>query len=436
MIPFSIEEVLAREILDSRGNPTLEASVLLKGGTRGRAAVPSGASTGRHEAVELRDRDPARYGGKGVRRAIRNVADEIAPALHGRDASRQRDIDRCLCDLDGSADKSRLGANAILGVSMAVARAAAAAGSQPLYQHLGTRSATTLPMPFMNVINGGRHASNDLDFQEFMIVPIGASTFSEALRYSVETYHALGSLLQEQGLSVAVGDEGGFAPRLGSHEQALELLLQAIEHAGYHPGRDIGLALDVAASEFSVEAGRYRLARSGAAHVVDEASLIETYQRLIEKYPILSIEDGLGEADWGGWRLLTERLGSLVQLVADDIFVTNPTLIRKGIAEGIANSVLVKLNQIGTVSETIEAIEIARAAGYRLIASHRSGETEDTFLADFAVATRVGQIKTGAPCRSERTSKYNRLLEIERELGAAATLSSAAAAAPKAITTQ
>ena len=416
---LSIENVKATEILDSRGNPTVAAEVTLSGGERGRAAVPSGASTGSREAVELRDGDPRRFRGKGVTRAVRNIVEIIAPALRGCASDAQAEVDRLLCDLDGTPNKSRLGANAILGVSMAVARAAANATDRPLYCHLGGTTAPLLPMPLMNVINGGRHASNRLDFQEFMIVPRGAPTFAEAVRMCAETYHALGELLAERGLGVGVGDEGGFAPALDSHEQAIELLLQAIESAGYVPARDVELALDVAASEFDGEEGVYVLARSRGGEL-ESAEMVELYEQLSARYPIATIEDGLGEDDWEGWRMLTDRLGARVQLVGDDVFVTNPALIREGVERGIANSVLIKLNQIGTVTETLEAIDVARRAGYRLVASHRSGETEDTFLADFAVATRAGQIKTGAPCRGERIAKYNRLLAIEEELGGGA----------------
>jgi len=414
MNELDIAATTAWEILDSRGQPTLEVEVALVGGARGRAAVPSGASTGQREAVELRDGDPERFHGKGVLHAVRNVVEGIGPAVRGCDASRQAEIDQRLRELDGTANKSQLGANAILGVSMAVARAAAAARGEPLYRYLGGASATLLPIPMLNVVNGGRHARNHLDFQEFMIVPHGAPTFAEAIRMAAEVYHTLRDLLARRELSTAVGDEGGFAPGLQSHEDVLALLVEAISAAGYEPGRDVALALDAAASEFYTD-GRYVLARSGAGELSTD-EMTEWYAGAVQRFPIILIEDGLAEDDWGGWRLLTSKLGAAVQLVGDDIFVTNPAIIRKGIAEGIANAVLIKLNQIGTVTETIEAIDCARRAGYRTLASHRSGETEDTFLADFTVATGAGQIKTGAPCRSERTAKYNRLMRIEAEL--------------------
>jgi enolase len=415
MNELAIAAVQAFEILDSRGLPTIEVEVVLGGGVRASAAVPSGASTGQHEAVELRDGDKQRFAGKGVLRAVRNVVEIIGPAVHGHDASRQTAIDELMCALDGTPNKQRLGANAILGVSMAVARAAAIATEQPLYRYLGGADATLLPVPMLNVINGGRHAMNHLDFQEFMIVPHGAPTFAEAMRWAAETYQSLRGLLAARGLATAVGDEGGFAPDLGSHKEVLTLLVEAIERAGYQPGKDIAIALDPAASEFS-EAGRYTLDRS-ARGAMSAVQMVELYREAIDKFPIILIEDGLGEDDWDGWRLLTRELGGRIQLIGDDIFVTNPAIIRKGISEGVANGVLIKLNQIGTVTETIEAITVARQAGYRTLASHRSGETADTFLADFTVATGAGQIKTGAPCRGERTAKYNRLMRIEAELG-------------------
>ena len=412
----AIETVSAREILDSRGFPTVEATVTLAGGGRGTAAVPSGASTGQREAVELRDGDAKRYGGKGVLRAVANVRDTIAPALAGKDAADQAAIDAALVRLDGSENKRKLGANALLAVSMAVARASAAARGVPLYRALG--DGALLPVPLMNVINGGRHAPNPLDFQEFMIVPHGAPSFPEAIRQGVEVYHALRALLDRRGLSTAVGDEGGFAPALRAHEEALDLLVEAIEHAGLAPGRACSLALDVAASELADGDGYVFRKSGGARRSSDE--LVALYERWCAAYPIVSIEDGLGENDWTGWQRLTAALGSRVQLVGDDVFVTNESLLARGIADRVGNAILIKLNQIGTVTETRAAMARATSAGYRSIVSHRSGETEDAFIADFAVATGAGQIKTGAPCRSERTAKYNRLLGIATELGAAA----------------
>jgi len=414
----AIETVSAREILDSRGFPTVEATVTLAGGARGTAAVPSGASTGQREAVELRDGDPKRYGGKGVLRAVANVRDVIAPALAGRDAADQGAIDAALVALDGTDNKARLGANALLAVSLAVARASAAARREPLYRALGGDGATLLPVPLMNVINGGRHAPNPLDFQEFMIVPHGAPSFPEAIRQGVEVYHALRALLDGRGLSTAVGDEGGFAPSLRSHEEALDLLVAAIEHVGLTPGRACSLALDAAASELADGDGYVFRKSGGPRRSADD--LIALYERWCAAYPIVSIEDGLGEDDWAGWRRLTAALGARVQLVGDDVFVTNERFLARGIAESVGNAILIKLNQIGTVSETRAAMSRAAGAGYRSVVSHRSGETEDAFIADFAVATTAGQIKTGAPCRSERTAKYNRLLGIAEELGAAA----------------
>ena len=414
----AIETVSAREILDSRGFPTVEATVTLAGGARGTAAVPSGASTGQREAVELRDGDPKRYGGKGVLRAVANVRDVIAPALAGRDAADQGAIDAALVALDGTDNKARLGANALLAVSLAVARASAAARREPLYRALGGDGATLLPVPLMHVINGGRHAPNPLDFQEFMIVPHGAPSFPEAIRQGVEVYHALRALLDGRGLSTAVGDEGGFAPSLRSHEEALDLLVAAIEHVGLTPGRACSLALDAAASELADGDGYVFRKSGGPRRSADD--LIALYERWCAAYPIVSIEDGLGEDDWAGWRRLTAALGARVQLVGDDVFVTNERFLARGIAESVGNAILIKLNQIGTVSETRAAMSRAAGAGYRSVVSHRSGETEDTFIADFAVATAAGQIKTGAPCRSERTAKYNRLLGIAEELGAAA----------------
>ena len=407
----------AWEILDSRGNPTIEVEVRLQDGSAGRAAVPSGASTGSREAHELRDGDPHRYGGKGVLTAVANVTKLIAPRVRGMDALQQEGLDRVLIDLDGTPDKSRLGANAILGVSLAVAHAAAASRKLPLYRHLSP-DAALLPVPMMNILNGGRHAESGVDFQEFMIVPAGAPTFAEALRMGAEVFHALASVLKAKGHSTSVGDEGGFAPSLRSNEEPVELILEAIAKAGYRAGQDAFIALDPAASEF-YENGRYVFSRSdGKARSAEEMTQI--YSDWIDRYPIISLEDGLAENDWDGWKLHTAQLGKRVQLVGDDIFVTNPQIIQRGIAEHVANSVLIKLNQIGTVTETLEAIRIARKAGYTCVISHRSGETEDTTIADFAVATGVGQIKTGSACRGERVAKYNRLVKIESELGAKA----------------
>ncbi len=411
-----IESVRAREILDSRGYPTVEATVVLAGGSTGTGAVPSGASTGEREAIELRDGDQRRYGGKGVRRAVANVNDVLAPALRGMDAAEQTALDAKLIALDGTENKARLGANALLAVSLAAARAAAAAAGRPLYRALGGEQATLLPVPLLNVINGGRHATNPLDFQEFMIVPHGAPSFAEAIRQGVEVYHALRRLLEARGLTTAVGDEGGFAPALASHEQALDLLVEAIGAAGLIPGRDVSLALDVAASELAADGG-YVFRKSGGRRCTAD-DLVALYERWCQAYPIVSIEDGLGENDWAGWKRLTAALGSRVQLVGDDVFVTNEKLLARGIAEKVGNAILIKLNQIGTVSETRAAMARAAGAGYRSVVSHRSGETEDAFIADFAVATAAGQIKTGAPCRAERTAKYNRLRGIAEELGA------------------
>jgi enolase len=411
----TIEAIHAREIIDSRGNPTVQATVVLRGGVTGTGAVPSGASTGEREAIELRDGDARRYGGRGVLRAVANVNGTIASALRGADAADQAAIDTRLVGLDGTENKSRLGANAILAVSLATARAAAAAAGRPLYRGLGGDDATLLPVPLMNVINGGAHATNPLDFQEFMIVPHGAPSFPEAIRQGVEVYHALRKLLDRRGLTTAVGDEGGFAPALGSHEEGLDLLIEAIRTAGYEPGRDVSLALDAAASELARD-GAYVFRKSGGARRSAD-DLIALYERWCQAYPIVSIEDGLGENDWAGWQRLTRALGSRVQLVGDDVFVTNDNILARGIADGVANSILIKLNQIGTVTETRAAMTRAATAHYRSVVSHRSGETEDAFIADFAVATAAGQIKTGAPCRSERTAKYNRLLRIAEELG-------------------
>jgi enolase len=412
-----IEQVRARQILDSRGFPTVEAEVRLVGGARGSAAVPSGASTGEREAVELRDGDAGRWAGKGVTRAVANVRDVVAPALTDMPAE-QAQVDRRLLELDGTPTKGKLGANALLAVSLATARAAAAAAGRELYRHLGGAGAARLPVPLMNVINGGAHADNNLDFQEFMIVPHGAPTFGEAIRYGVEVYHALKKLLSSRRLSTAVGDEGGFAPALASHEAGLDLLVEAIRSVGLRPGEDVALALDVAASELATGDG-YVMKKAGGRRLSAD-DLIDLLERWCADYPIVSIEDGLGENDWAGWQRLTTRLGSRVQLVGDDVFVTNEALLAKGIDDGVGNAILVKVNQIGTVTETLAAMARAASAGYRSVVSHRSGETEDTFIADLAVATEAGQIKTGAPARSERTAKYNRLLLIEEELGAAA----------------
>jgi len=412
-----IRTLHAREILDSRGNPTIEVEVWLESGAFGRAMVPSGASTGKREAVELRDGDSSRYLGKGVRRAVQNVIEVIGPEVEGMEASEQAAVDRALLELDGTPNKSALGANALLGVSLAVARAAADDAGLPLYQYLGGPGARVLPVPFMNVLNGGAHADNGLDVQEFMLVPAGAGSFTEALRTGAEIFHTLKKLLKDKGLSTGVGDEGGFAPSLGGTVEALDLVLRAIERAGYRPGEDVLLALDVAASELG-EHGRYRLRADRAEQSSDE--MIALYETLLGRYPICSIEDGLGEDDWEGWRLLTRRLGARVQLVGDDVFVTNPAIIQQGIREGLANAILIKVNQIGTLTETLEAIELAKRAGYGTMISHRSGETEDSFVADLAVAVNAGQIKTGSLARGERIAKYNQLLRIEEELGAAA----------------
>lgn len=414
----NISEIIAREILDSRGNPTIEVDVTLESGVAGRAAVPSGASTGAHEALELRDGDAGRYGGKGVRKAVHNVEKLIFPALRGLDALDQLGVDRRLIDLDGTPNKSKLGANAMLGVSMACARAAAVATGQPLYRYLGGPMARTLPVPMMNIINGGAHATNTVDFQEFMIVPVGAPSFHEAVRMGAEVFHALKRVLVKRKLATSVGDEGGFAPDLKSDEEAITVIIEAIESAGYAPGTDICLALDCAASELS-DKGKYTFRKSGAGTKSDE-QMIELFDKWITRYPIVSIEDGLAEGDWKGWARLTEALGDRVQLVGDDLFVTNPEYLNRGIDEDVANAILIKLNQIGTVGETLETIELARRNGYQSIISHRSGETEDTFIADLAVATNAGQIKTGSASRTDRVAKYNQLLRIEADLGGAA----------------
>ena len=413
-----IAAVRAREILDSRGNPTVEADVLLAGGGVGRAAVPSGASTGEHEALELRDGDKSRYLGKGVRKAVENVNARIAPKVKGRDATDQAGLDRFLCELDGTPTKSKLGANAILAVSMAAARAAAAAKGVPLYKHLARDGGETLPVPMMNILNGGAHADNRVDLQEFMVMPVGAASFREALRMGAEVFHHLKSALKKRGYSTAVGDEGGFAPNLQSNDEGVEVILEAIAAAGYQPGEQIAIALDPAASEF-FDNGKYVFKKSdNSVHSADD--MVKFYADWVRQYPIVSIEDGLAEDDWAGWKVLTKELGGKVQLVGDDLFVTNTTRLKRGIDEKIANSILIKLNQIGTVTETIEAIEMARAAGYTSIVSHRSGETEDTFIADFVVALGTGQIKTGSASRTDRVAKYNQLLRIEEELGASA----------------
>ncbi len=415
-----IIDVIAREILDSRGNPTVEVDVALACGAVGRAAVPSGASTGKREALELRNKRSKRYGGKGVTSAVTNVMKTIAPAIQGMDASDQVALDFSMIALDGTTNKSKLGANAILGVSMAATRAAAMAYGLPLYRYLGGINARYLPMPMMNIINGGAHAANNLDIQEFMIVPIGAGTMAQAVQMGAETFHALKKLLKDKGLNTAVGDEGGFAPDLASNEEALQYIVDAIVAAGYQPGKDIGLALDAAASEFFVKK-KYVLASENKKLTADE--MITYYEQLIDTYPILSIEDGLAEQDWAGWEIMTDRLEGMIQIVGDDIFVTNPKIFSKGIQEGIANSILIKLNQIGTVTETLDAIEMAKQAGYTTVISHRSGETEDTFISDLVVGVNGGQIKTGSLSRSDRVAKYNQLIRIEEELGSAALFS-------------
>jgi enolase len=421
----AIDLVHARQILDSRGNPTVEVDVRLDSGALGRAAVPSGASTGTREALELRDGEGP-FGGKGVGKAIANVNGEIAQTVVGRAASEQRELDEALIELDGTDGKSRLGANAILGVSMAAARAAAADAGEPLWRHLGGAEATLLPVPTMNVLNGGVHADNPVDFQEFMVAPVGAGSFAEAVRMCAEVYQQLKGTLKRRGLASGVGDEGGFAPALDSNEAPLELLVAAIEAAGYRPGDDLAICLDPAASEFFAD-DRYELAGEGRSLSSDE--MVDYWVEIAERYPVLSLEDGMAEGDWDGWGRLTERLGDRLQLVGDDIFVTNPAILREGIERGVANSILIKLNQIGTLTETLDTIALARDAGYRAVISHRSGETEDTFIADLAVATGVGQIKTGAPARSERVAKYNQLLRIEEQLGERAQYAGRAAVA-------
>jgi enolase len=415
-----IVEVNARQILDSRGNPTIEVDIVVACGAVGRAAVPSGASTGKREALELRDKRSKRFGGKGVTTAVKNVLTKIAPVIEGMDAADQTTLDKRMIELDGTPNKSKLGANAILGVSMAAVRAAAAAYELPLYRYLGGINARYLPVPMMNIINGGVHAANNLDVQEFMILPLGADSIAQAVQMGAEIFQQLKKILKSQGFNTAVGDEGGFAPDLESNEAAIQNILQAVEAAGYKPGRDIGLALDVAASEI-FKSGKYILKSENKK--LNARHMIDYYEGLIDKYPILSIEDGLAEGDWDGWKIMTDRLESAVQIVGDDIFVTNPKIFNKGIEQGIANSILIKLNQIGTVTETLDAIELAKQVGYTTVISHRSGETEDTFIADLVVGVNGGQIKTGSLSRSDRVAKYNQLIRIEEELGPAANFS-------------
>jgi enolase len=415
-----IMKTVGREILDSRGNPTVEADVWLYDGSMGRAAVPSGASTGEHEAVELRDAETSRYLGKGTRKAAEHVSGEIAGAIRGMDAACQKEIDRTMIDLDGTPSKRRLGANAILAVSMAVARAAAMSQRIPLYRYLGGLAASLLPVPMMNILNGGAHADNSVDVQEFMIVPFGAPNFADALRMGAEVFHTLNSVLKKKGYSTAVGDEGGFAPNLKTNEEAVEVILEAITRAGYSPGKDIGLALDPAASEFyDSDTGKYVFKKSDKSERTPE-QMVEFWSEWVRQYPILSIEDGLAEDDWKGWKRLTDSLGKEIQLVGDDLFVTNTERLGRGIREGIANSILIKVNQIGTLSETLEAMQLAAGAGYTAVVSHRSGETEDTFIADLVVAMGAGQLKTGSASRTDRIAKYNQLLRIEEALGSAA----------------
>ncbi|WP_039763914.1 MULTISPECIES: phosphopyruvate hydratase [unclassified Caldicellulosiruptor] len=418
-VDLSITAVKAREILDSRGNPTVEVEVVVNDEFVGRAAVPSGASTGMFEAVELRDGDKKRYMGKGVLKAVENVNEVIAPEIIGMNALNQVEIDRLMIELDGTENKSKLGANAILGVSLAVAKAAANALGLPLYQYIGGVNAKYLPVPMMNILNGGKHADNSVDLQEFMIMPVGAKSFSEALRMCAETFHHLRNVLKARGYNTTVGDEGGFAPNLKSNEEPLEVIVEAIEKAGYTPGKDIAIALDPATSElYNEEDGKYHFEREGKVRTKEE--MVEFWVKLVEKYPIVSIEDGVAEEDWEGWKMLTEALGNKIQLVGDDLFVTNTKRLAKGIELGVANSILIKLNQIGTLTETLEAIEMANRAGYTAVVSHRSGETEDTTIADLVVAVNAGQIKTGAPSRTDRVAKYNQLLRIEEELGSVA----------------
>jgi enolase len=417
-MPATIADIHAREILDSRGNPTVEADVYLSSGVMGRAAVPSGASTGEHEAVELRDNDPERYGGKGVLLAVQNITDTISPALAGADPMDQMGIDAAMIEMDGTPNKSNLGANAILAVSLATARAAAQELGIPLWRYLGGPLTRVLPVPMMNILNGGAHATNTVDFQEYMIIPVSAETFGDAVRMGAEVFHSLKKVLVKRKLSTGVGDEGGFAPDLKSDEEAITVVLEAIQGAGYTPGKDIALALDCAASELYKD-GKYTFKKSGAG-TRDARGMVDLYTKWIDEYPIVSIEDGLAEDDWDGWKLLTEAIGDRCQLVGDDLFVTNTERLARGIEMGVANSILIKVNQIGTLTETLEAIEMARAAGYLSVISHRSGETEDTFIADLAVGTGAGQIKTGSASRTDRVAKYNQLLRIEQQLGSAA----------------
>jgi enolase len=426
----TIDSVFAREILDSRGNPTVEVEVVLEGGTLGRAAVPSGASTGEREAVELRDGDKGRYLGKGVRKAVAAVNDTLAPEVIGEDATDQALVDRQMIDLDGTDFKDKLGANAILAVSLAVARAAADATGLPLYRYIGGVNAHTLPVPFMNILNGGAHADNKVDFQEFMVVPHGFTSFAEALRAGVETFHALKGALKKKGYSTSVGDEGGFAPNIGSNEEGIETILEAIQAAGYKPGEQVSLAFDVAASEFHEGGAQYVLKKSGGGTKTSD-QLIAMYEQWVSAYPLVSIEDGLGEKDWDGWASLTRALGSRVQLVGDDLFVTNTKILAEGIQKGIANAILIKVNQIGTLTETLDAMALASRAGYTSMVSHRSGETEDSTIADLAVATSCGMIKTGSASRSDRMAKYNQLLRIEEELGPMARFAGRAAINPR-----
>jgi len=414
----AIVDIVGREILDSRGNPTVECDVLLESGTMGRAAVPSGASTGSREAIELRDGDKSRYGGKGVLKAVEHINTEISESVLGLDASEQAFLDKTLIDLDGTDNKSRLGANATLAVSMAVARAAAEESGLPLYRYFGGMGGMQLPVPMMNVVNGGAHANNNLDLQELMIIPVGAPSFREAVRYGAEVFHALKKIIHDKGMSVAVGDEGGFAPNVANHEAAIGLILQAIEAAGYRPGEQIALGLDCAASEFYKD-GKYVLDAEGLS--LDAGGWIDILASWADKYPIISIEDGMAEGDWAGWKVITDRLGKRVQLVGDDLFVTNTKILKEGIDKGVANSILIKINQIGTLTETFAAIEMAKRAGYTSVISHRSGETEDSTIADIAVGTNAGQIKTGSLSRSDRMAKYNQLLRIEEDLGDIAT---------------
>ncbi|MGA9118784.1 MAG: phosphopyruvate hydratase [Bacteroidota bacterium] len=421
----TIEEIIAREILDSRGNPTIEVDVHLENGVLGRAAVPSGASTGENEAVELRDGDKARYNGKGVLNAVENVNTTISENIVGMDALDQIDIDMTMIGLDGTPTKSKLGANAILGVSLAAAKAAAKSLTIPLYKYIGGVNAKTLPVPMMNILNGGKHADNNVDIQEFMIVPANAPTFAEALRMGAEVFHALKSVLSKKGYNTAVGDEGGFAPNLKSNEEAVEVILEAIQKANYAPGKDVFLALDPASSEF-FDNGKYVFSKSDKSSKTPE-QMVQYYEKWVSQYPIISIEDGMAENDWDGWKIITSKLGKKIQLVGDDIFVTNTTFLKKGIDLGVANSILIKVNQIGTLTETLDAIEMAKCAGYTSVISHRSGETEDATIADIAVATNVGQIKTGSASRTDRIAKYNQLIRIEEELGDNAVFSGLAA---------